>query len=151
MRAIINAPSLKNGNGRELQLLHDTVNQHMQAIKPIDYSPWMLVKSVLETKLDQTTMFEWKKHSQGSKEVPDYLEPWEFLDLRAQSAEKTKGEPEWKHSSNPLLKKTARPSYVANTDQMCVACKKANHPLYSCKSFQALSHERKMGVVKDTV
>ena len=31
-----------------------------------------------------------------------------------------------------------------------VVCKKANHPLYSCKSFQALSHERKISVVKDS-
>ena len=43
------------------------------------------VTSVLDTKLDQTTMFEWQKHSQGSKEVPDYLELLEFLDLQARA------------------------------------------------------------------
>ena len=37
---------------------------------------------------------------------------------------------------------------MANTNKTCLACKKANHPFYSCKSFQALSHERKLGVVK---
>ena len=47
----------------------------------MDYSPWMFVTFMLETKLDQTTMFEWQKHSQGSKEVPDYLELLQFLDL----------------------------------------------------------------------
>ena len=114
------------------------------------YSPWTFVTSALETKLDQTTMFEWQKHSQGSKEVPDYLELLEFLDLRARATENIKGEPERKHSSNPPSKRTVIPSYVAYTDETCVACKKANHLLYSCKSFQALLHERKMGVVKDS-
>ena len=132
-------------------IIHDDVaNQHMRAIKSMGYSPWTFVTSVLETKLDQTTMFEWQKHSQGSKKVPDYLELLEFLDLRARATENNKGEPERKHSSNPSLKKTAsRPSYAVNADEMCVACKKANHPLYACKSFQALSHEKKMSVVKD--
>ena len=73
VRAIIDAPSLKDGNGRELRRLHDVANQHMRAIRAMEYSPWTFVTSVLETKLDQTTMFEWQKHSQGSKKVPDYL------------------------------------------------------------------------------
>ena len=122
----------------------------MRAIKAMEYAPWAIVTSILETKLDQTTMFEWQKHSQGSKEVPDYAELLEFLDLRARATENTKGEPERKHSSNPPSKRPARLSYVANTNETCVACKKANHPLYSCKSFQARLHERKKGVVKDS-
>ena len=86
-------------------------------------------------------MFEWQKHSQGSKEVLAYLELLEFLDLRARAPKSTKGEPERKHSFNPPSKKAARPFYVASTDKTCVACKKVNHLLYSCKLFQALSHE----------
>ena len=62
----------------------------------MDYSPWTFVTSVLETKLDQTTMFEWQTHSQGSKEVPDYFELLEFLDLWARPTENTKVEHEWK-------------------------------------------------------
>ena len=42
VRAIIDAPSLKDGNGRELRRLNNTVNQHMRAIKAMDYSPWTL-------------------------------------------------------------------------------------------------------------
>ena len=122
----------------------------MRAIKAIDYSPWTFVTSVLESKLNWTTMFEWQKHNQGSKEVPDYLELLEFLDLRARATENTNGEPERKHSFNPPSKNTARPSYMAYTDETCVACKKAIHSLYSCKSFKALLRERKMGMVKDS-
>ena len=39
---------------------------------------------------------------------------------------------------------------MANNGEKCVACKKANHPLYSCKSFQAIMQERKIGMVKDS-
>ena len=78
VRAIIDAPSLKDGNGRELRRLHDVANQHMRAIRAMEYSPWTFVTSVLETKLDQTTMFEWQKHSQGSKRCPTTLHCWNF-------------------------------------------------------------------------
>ena len=61
--------------------------QHSQSAcasnKGYGLSPWTSVTSMLETILDQTTMFEWLKHSQGSTEAPDYLELLEFLDLRA--------------------------------------------------------------------
>ena len=59
VHAIIGVPSLKDGNGKELRQLHDVANQHMRAIKAMGYSPWTFVTSILETKLDQTTMFEW--------------------------------------------------------------------------------------------
>ena len=58
MLAIINTPSLKEDHGRELQQLYDIANQHMRAVKIMDYSPWTFVTSTLENKLDQTTMFE---------------------------------------------------------------------------------------------
>ena len=48
VRAIIDAPSLKDGSGRELRRLHDIVNQHMRAIKAMDYSSWTFVLSILE-------------------------------------------------------------------------------------------------------
>ena len=53
-------------------------------------------------------------------------------------------------SFNPLLKNAARPSYAAYADETCVAYTKATHSLDSCKSFQALSHEQNMSVVKDS-
>jgi len=37
VRAIIDAPSLKDGSGKELRRLHDTVNQHLRAL--MDYEP----------------------------------------------------------------------------------------------------------------
>ena len=39
-----------------------------------------LVTSILELKLDHTTMFEWQCHTQDSNAVPDFDDLLEFLD-----------------------------------------------------------------------
>ncbi len=36
---ILDAPNLKEGSGRELRHLHDTVNQHLHTLKSMDYEP----------------------------------------------------------------------------------------------------------------
>ena len=84
----------------------------MRAIKAMGYSPWTFVTSILEMKLDQTTMFEWHKHSQDSEAVPEYTALLEFLDLRVRATENTKEESERKHSSVPSSRKTFAKSYV---------------------------------------
>ena len=87
---ILNAPSLKEGNGRELRYLHDTVQQHLRALKAMGYEPsGPFITSVIELKLDVTTMFEWQKHSQSCREVPHYQDLLDFIDLRAQASETT--------------------------------------------------------------
>ena len=78
VHAITDVPSLKDGDGKELQQLHDVADQHMMAIQAIGHSPWTFITFILETKPDQTTMFEWQKHSQDSKQVPDYTALLEF-------------------------------------------------------------------------
>ena len=45
------------------------------------------IKSMLELKLDQATMFEWQRHSQDSRDTRYYSVLLEFLDLRAQASE----------------------------------------------------------------
>ena len=55
---ILEAPSLKEGSGKELRHLHDTVQQHLRALKAMDYEPsGPFITSVLELKLDVSTMF----------------------------------------------------------------------------------------------
>ena len=108
------------------------------------------VTSILELKLDQTTMFEWQKHSQGSKEVPDFNELLEFLDLRARATENAREESERKHSSIPSSKKTtSKPSYAVSADEACVVCKMAKHPLYACEKFKTLPHQRMLAIVRE--
>ena len=69
VRMILEAPPLKSGDGRELRRLHDTV-QHIRALKAMDCEPSSpFIMSVVELKLDTTTMFEWQKHSQDTTNV----------------------------------------------------------------------------------
>ena len=87
-RATLDAPSLKDGNSKELHRLHDVAKQHLRALRVMKYETLAsLVTSVLELKLDHTTMFEWQRHMQDSNTVPDFEDLLEFLDLRAQSGE----------------------------------------------------------------
>ena len=45
------------------------------------------ITSVIELKLDTTTMFEWQKHSQATASVPHYQDLLDFMSLRAQASE----------------------------------------------------------------
>ena len=59
---ILEAPALVKGNGKELRCLHDTVQQYLRALKAMDReAPGPFITSVLELKLDSSTMFEWQK------------------------------------------------------------------------------------------
>ena len=88
VRMILEAANLKEGTGRELRRLHDTVQQHLRALKAIDNEPsGPFITSLLELKLDATTMFEWQKFSQASASVPHYRDLLEFLNPRAQASE----------------------------------------------------------------
>ena len=58
VRAILEAPSLRNKSGQELLHLHDVVKQHMRAPEAIKYdSLEKFMLSVTELKLDQSSMF----------------------------------------------------------------------------------------------
>ena len=103
-----------------------------------------------ELKVNQSAMREWQKFSRKCESVPPYSALLKFLDLEAKGAENKVEDSERRRPVVTSGKKTiSRPSYTVNIDDTCVACRKAKHPLYTCKTFQALSHQRKMGVVKD--
>ena len=79
---------MKDGSGRELQLLHDLANQHLHTLKAMGYEPsGPFVTATLELKLDQTTKFEWQNYSSDNTKVPHYKELLEFLDMRALASE----------------------------------------------------------------
>ena len=132
VRKIVEAPLLKDGSGKELRRLHDTVQQHLRALKAMGSEPdESFITSVIELKLDVSTMFEWQRHSQDKAEVPSYNEILEFLDLRAQASET---------SLSSSTKKTPRKSdtpvttFTANSQPVnrCILCSSERHPLYFC-------------------
>lgn len=63
VKMILDAAPLKDGNGKELRVLHDTVQQHVRALKSMGYEPsGSFITSAIELKLDETTIFEWQSH-----------------------------------------------------------------------------------------
>ena len=139
VRLIVEALPLKEGSGKELRKLHDAVQQHLHTLKQ-----WAVNHlSPLLRQLDQTTMFEWQKHSQESSNVPHYTELLEFLNLRVQASESLSGSQ--KKQSSTLV------SFAASTSDSplsCAICKREIHPLYACPEFKRLPHNKQMEVVK---
>ena len=153
VRSIVDAPSLKEGSGRELRRLYDTVQQHLRALKSMDCEPsGQFVTSLLELKLDATTMFEWQRASKEQSEVPHYSELLKFIDLRAQASE-TK--PSAEHTKRPVkqeYKKAATPikpvHVLTSSTDTCIACKATKHPLHQCSTFRSLPHDEMMSLLR---
>jgi hypothetical protein len=130
--------ALKDGTGKELRHLHDTVLQHLRALKTLGHEPSStFVTSILELKLDKSTMFEWQKHSQEFTDVPHFQKLLDFIDLREQASEadmgrKSKGDPK-----KPYFKPIASHAGVADPVSPCVVCKSERHPLYICQKFKS--------------
>ena len=154
VRMILQAANVKEGTGRELRRLHDTVQQHLRALSAMGYQPsGPFITSVIELKLDAATMFEWQKHSQSSKDVPEYKEILAFIDLRARASETSTGEVNHhaqqrhrRHQPDKVLS-----SFVSATDtggENCVLCKSEKHPLYMCTKFKSLSYDEKLALLK---
>ncbi len=154
VRAIIDSPSLKDGAGRELRRLHDTLNQHLRALKAMKYDPpGHFITSMIELKLDPGTMFEWQKHTQTSSTVPHFDALLEFIDLRAQASESTAPELSRKRQYEVTSSKRSFPprsvaSLTASLDDSCAVCKTGKHPAYSCPKFRSLPHDQMMVVLK---
>ena len=151
VRIVLDAPPVKEGTGRELRQLHDTVRQHLRALKSMGCEPsGPFITSILELKLDDTTSFEWQKYSQDLTDFPHYSDMLAFLDLRAQAAEAStsdskkerKGGHKSMHSFTGGMSDTLTPT--------CSLCKTEKHFLFSCPQFKALAHDDKMSTVKSS-
>ncbi len=155
VRKIYDVPSLKDGSGKELRRFHDTVQQHLRALKAMDEEPTgSFITALLELKLDKDTMFEWQKASQDSKKTPHYDDLLKFLDLCAQASETCSSEPRRHHHQirKPFPKSAA--SFVANSQSPdapnCSICKTQKHPLYACPQFKLLPHDKMLSTVRSS-
>lgn len=159
VKTILDTPPLKEGTGKEIRKLHDTVLQHLRALKAMGYEPsGPFITSALELKLDQGTMFEWQKHSQKSEGVPHYQDLLDFLNLRAQATESTIADSSSKRLKDdaPYVKRgfsagRTVASHATNTDLpsgQCFLCKPDKHPLYACPRFKEMPHEAKIATVR---
>ena len=140
VRCIVEAPPLKDGSGKEIRALHDLVVQHLRALKSIGHEPSQaFITSLLEMKLDSTTMFEWQRHSH--EHVPDYQELLDFLNLRAQA---TEASTEKRRASKPINSMVATATPIDN----CISCGLEKHQLYICPKFRSLSQAEKMDLLR---
>ena len=150
VRIILETPGLKEGSGRELRRLHDAVQQHLRALKSMGYEPsGPFVTSILELKLDQTTLFEWQKHSQSSDSVPHYLELLEFINLRAQASETSVKQRADPHALKKPIKHVTSFATGMSEPASCIICKTEKHPLYCCSRFKGLAHDRMVSFLKE--
>ena len=71
LKAIVEVLETKEGSGKELLRLHEVCSQHMRVLKTMYYDPsGSFITSLIETKLDRSTMFEWQRHTQEKSDVP---------------------------------------------------------------------------------
>ena len=153
VRKICEVPNLKDGSGRELRRFHDTVQQHLRALKAMDEDPTgSFITAMLELKLDKDTMFEWQKASLDAKSTPHYGDLLRFLSLRAQASETCTGEPKKHPSTRKPIPKSAT-SFASSTSEdapNCLLCKTQKHPLYACSQFKALPHDKMLSTVRSS-
>ncbi len=72
----------------------------------------------------------------------------EFVDWRAQASELSiPRDAERKYFTMEKKTKT-RTAYQITTERKCAACNEANHPLYTCTSFQEFPHEERLAMVR---
>ena len=88
VRTVIEALPLKDWSAKELCHLHDVITAMA------DNSLEAFVTSVIESKLDQASMFSWQDYSHQSRGVPPYESLLEFLDWHARATENTLRETE---------------------------------------------------------
>ena len=155
VQRIVDASILKDGTGKELRRLHDTILQHLRALKTLGHEPSStFITSVLELKLDQSTMFEWQKHSQESTDVPHYQKLLDFIDLRAQASEVSasdavrKSKVDTYQVKKPYFKSVVSHAGIADPVPLCVVCKSERHPLYICQKFKSFPHERMLSTLR---
>ena len=143
MQLIVDTPSLKEGNGRELRKLHDAIQQHVRALGNLGCElPGKFITSMIELKLDVDTLFEWQK---AETSVPHYQALLDFIDMRAQALEVSCAT--HKTVKRPPSRVTSHATH-SHHDKNCVACKIDKHPLYVCPAFRSMSQDSKMQVLK---
>ena len=142
----MDTPPLKDGNRRELRHLHDVLQQHLRALKSMKTEPDpSFITSLIELKLDPTTLFEWQKHSHEN--VDNVHNILEFLDLRARASESLAATP--KKQSFPPSKKASSSGKVTSFVASNLESNRNNctstpeqHPLYACSVQLRPGHQK---------
>ena len=145
VKMILDAPQLRDGSGKELRHLHDVIQQHLGALKSMDQEP--SPSSIIELKLDTTTMFEWQRHTQSSTSLLRHFGIHRPPSSGLRDLYTFKEATETRSSRQEDIYF----SFSANVDSssnQCLLCKTEKHPLYSCPKFKSLPHDKRISAVK---
>ena len=153
VKKIVEIPPLRVGSGRELRRLHDVAQQHLRALKSMGHEPdGTFITSLLQLKLDQTTLFEWQRHDQKSTDVSHYDDLLDFINLRAQASETlTPLQRKPNKDDNPSHRKHPPFRYAtltANVNDSCVMCKVEKHPLFACPEFKVAPRDKMLSILR---
>ena len=155
VKKIVEIQPLKEGSGRELRRLHDVAQQHLRALKTMGHEPdGTFITSLLQLKLDQTTLFEWQRHDQKSTDVSHYNDLLEFINLRAQATETlTPSQRRPNKDDNSFQRKHVHPSsrsaaFAATVSEGCIVCKMEKHPLFTCPEFRAKPRDKMVHILR---
>ena len=153
VRAIVEIPTLKEGNGKELRRLHDVLSQHLRALRAMSCEPsGCFITSLIELKLDPTTAFKWQRHTQDERNVPHFQMMLDFLDVRAQATESVGPDGTRRTTTATLPMKSTtqvRSAYLADAGNLSVACSTAKHPLYMCRKFKMLPTDQRNTLARE--
>ncbi len=147
-RKIHEAPSLKDGSGKEIRRLHDSVPQHLRALKAMGEEPsGAFITSILELKLDQATMFRGPVRTLPVSHITKRYLSFSISDPKTCSLTQERRGGRFEHKK-AYTKISAHAGNVSEPTGNCVACKVEKHPLYACLKFKSLLDDKMWSTVR---
>ena len=145
VKALVEAPIIKTGSGKELRYFHDVISRHVRSLRTIKGDTFEAYLSAsMEMKLDQESKFAWQQYTHDKRDVPSIDELLEFVDWRAQASEFSTSRDFDRRPPPSERKIKTKASYQVAAERKCVGCNEDSHPLYTCSSFQALTPEERL-------
>ena len=89
-----------------------------------------LLTAIVELKMDPTTTRDWQRSSREHKEMSQFANQLDFIDLQACDLKNSVRDVVKKRPTASYPGQKMTKSYKASVEDSCVAYKEDNHPLY---------------------
>ena len=140
---------IKNTSNKDLRRLCDVAIQHCRAVKVANNDTFNTVLTViLQQKLDNNAWLKWVENSNDSERVPPCTKSFKFLDLQVTHLESV-SHTGHKQAPGPDHKMPVKLSFVASTDDTCLACKNQGHQMNTCGVFKCWILMDNISIVRD--
>ena len=151
VRAILEAPPLKDDSTKVLRRLHDTLNQHLRALKAMEHNCFdTFITAAAELKFNQLATCKWQKFSRDCDSISPYSALLKFLDLEARGAENTVGDGERRRPVVTSGKKPLQSLLMRSISTIPVwVVRRPNIHATHAKRSKGYRANVKMGIVRD--